>query len=509
MHNNFNNINALVIDNNSSMRQIMVSMLRVMGMKNVIVANSEKQCLDLIAIEKINLVICGWSLPKLNALSVLEKLRSHDSTISIPFVIVSTIIEQDKIRKAIELGVSEYLVPPFNKKIFEERVKKALKIPIQSTAVNLSRAINSKRFNQKKTVEELNVLIVDDMADNIEIIKELIKDKYKVKAALNANNAMKICLSDSPPDLILLDIMMPEVDGLTLCRQLKENPLTQNIVVIFLTALTETKDVVKGLSLGAVDYITKPIIPEILLARIEVHSKIILNQRIIQGQIDNLVKQSDVFNKYNKSLQSKLSRLLTDSSERLTELSRLVTGKTTQPLMSQLTYDIGMSRTLLEEFNLLTLLQQDTYKLNNHKEKLGLVLRPIIHIFDSVITSRNVEAFAKIDEFTDIYCDTKLLKVAFTCLYNITAHAAPRGSKISVTTESHHSFMLIQLKHIVPLPDETINNVLALANTRYFTQDIGINLAFLAMQTLKGELYFHSSKDYGTSFYFKIPFKSY
>ena len=87
---------------------------------------------------------------------------------------------------------------------------------------------------------------------------------------------MKVCLSSSPPDLILLDIMMPEIDGLTLCRELKKNPVTQNIVVIFLSALSETKDVVKGLKLGAVDYITKPITPAILLARLNVHTTLIM-----------------------------------------------------------------------------------------------------------------------------------------------------------------------------------------------------------------------------------------
>lgn len=505
MLNNFKDINALVIDNNSSMRQIMVSMLRVMGMKTVIVANNEKQCLDLIAVEKINLIICGWKLPKLNALSILTKLRSQDATIKIPFVIVSTIIEQDKIRQAIELGVSGYLVPPFNKKIFEARIKKALKLPIQPSAVSLSRSINSKRFSQKKNTKELSILIVDDVADNIEIIKELIRETYHVKASLNAENAMKVCLSNSPPDLILLDIMMPEVDGLTLCKQLKENPLTQNIVVIFLTALTETKHVVKGLSLGAVDYITKPIVPEILLARIEVHSKLILNQRTIQGQIDSLLKQNDVFTKYNGSLHSKLTTLLIDSKERLTEVSAMVAAKHTQPIFSQLKYDIGMSNLLVEQFHILTLLQQGLYRTSSDKEKLGSILFPIINIFDAVITARNIEAFDNIDEFSDIYCDIRLLKVAFTCLYNHAVHSAPRGSKVAVISEDHNSFMLIKLMNIAELPQNIKDIALTLTNDIYFTQEIAINLAFLAMHKLKGELYFHSSEEFGTTFYFKIP----
>ena len=149
MNNNFSNINTLVIDTNSSMRQIMVSMLRSMGINSVIVANTDTQCFELIASEKINLIICGWAMPKLNALAILKKLRSSEKTIEMPFIIVSTIIEQEQIKQAVINGVSEYLVPPFNKQIFESRIHKALKIPIRLTATKLVDKINTQRIKNK------------------------------------------------------------------------------------------------------------------------------------------------------------------------------------------------------------------------------------------------------------------------------------------------------------------------------------------------------------------------
>ncbi|MDO8310783.1 MAG: response regulator, partial [Sideroxyarcus sp.] len=96
-------------------------------------------------------------------------------------------------------------------------------------------------------------------------------DSYKVKIASGGEKALRIAVSDSPPDLILLDIMMPGMDGYEVCQRLKHAPKSMNIPVIFLTAKTEEEDEMKGLELGAVDYITKPISPPIVMARVKNH----------------------------------------------------------------------------------------------------------------------------------------------------------------------------------------------------------------------------------------------
>ena len=115
------------------------------------------------------------------------------------------------------------------------------------------------------------VLIVDDTPDNITLISSLLKDLYKVKISNNGEKALKIAASDTPPDLILLDIMMPEIDGYEVITRLKADEKTREIPVIFLTAKVEVEDETYGLGLGAVDYITKPISPPIVLARVRTH----------------------------------------------------------------------------------------------------------------------------------------------------------------------------------------------------------------------------------------------
>lgn len=116
-----------------------------------------------------------------------------------------------------------------------------------------------------------NILVVDDTPENIDLLVEILKDDYIVRAATNSEQCLKIARLTKAPDLILLDVMMPGVDGFEACRQLKADPTTSHIPIIFVTAKITSNDEIKGFSLGAVDYITKPISPPVVLARVKTH----------------------------------------------------------------------------------------------------------------------------------------------------------------------------------------------------------------------------------------------
>ncbi|MFH0994085.1 MAG: two-component system response regulator [Pseudomonadota bacterium] len=120
-------------------------------------------------------------------------------------------------------------------------------------------------------MDKQTILIVDDAPVILSLMSILLKDLYKVKIANNGEQALKVILTGTLPDIILLDVMMPIMDGYETCRHLKENPETRDIPVIFLTSKTEIEDETLGFKLGAVDYITKPISPPVLLARLQTH----------------------------------------------------------------------------------------------------------------------------------------------------------------------------------------------------------------------------------------------
>ncbi|MEZ8823718.1 HD domain-containing phosphohydrolase [Vibrio amylolyticus] len=124
---------------------------------------------------------------------------------------------------------------------------------------------------QNESEQKPVILVVDDIPDNIHTLSGILSDQFKIKAATSGKKAIQIANTTPKPHLILLDIMMPEMDGYQVCQELKSNPLTSDIPVIFVTAKAEVVDEQKGFELGAVDYITKPISPPIVKARVQTH----------------------------------------------------------------------------------------------------------------------------------------------------------------------------------------------------------------------------------------------
>jgi sigma-B regulation protein RsbU (phosphoserine phosphatase) len=143
------------------------------------------------------------------------------------------------------------------------------------------------------------VLAVDDTPENLDVVKGILASDYIVKAAINGKMALKIA-EKQPPDLILLDIMMPEMDGYEVCTHLKSNPITREIPVIFLTAKDQTTDEAKGFELGAADYILKPVNPPILEARVRTHIA-------LKKSMDELQSAYAIIKKHKERMEEELN----------------------------------------------------------------------------------------------------------------------------------------------------------------------------------------------------------
>lgn len=148
-------------------------------------------------------------------------------------------------------------------------------------------------------IEKQRILIVDDATENIDIITNVLTE-YKKSVATNGEKALQIAFSDNPPDLILLDIVMPGIDGYEVCRRLKADERTKNIPVIFLTGETGSESVVKGFELGAVDYVTKPFNISELTARVN-------TQMFLKSSQDKIVRYTKDIEKKNKQITDSIN----------------------------------------------------------------------------------------------------------------------------------------------------------------------------------------------------------
>lgn len=150
------------------------------------------------------------------------------------------------------------------------------------------------------------ILIVDDTPANIKILADLLRKDYLLSVATRGADALEIARSEDQPDLVLLDIMMPEMDGYEVCRRLKADPKTRDVPVIFVTAMSEVDDETQGFSLGAVDYITKPIRPPIVQARVAAHLELALARRTLAVQNKLLRESLAVAGRVQRSLLPKV-----------------------------------------------------------------------------------------------------------------------------------------------------------------------------------------------------------
>lgn len=171
----------------------------------------------------------------------------------------------------------------------------------------------------------MKILVVDDTPENIDVLIKILKgNDCVISFALDGEKALKLVKNDKP-DLILLDVMMPGIDGFETCKRLKSDPATKNIPVIFVTAKTEIEDIVQGFNVGSVDYISKPLRKEEVLSRVNTHLKI---EKLIQEQ-KSLNKKLEAQNNELIESQNQYRIILEQSSDgviRLDSEGKILSG---------------------------------------------------------------------------------------------------------------------------------------------------------------------------------------
>jgi len=211
-----------------------------------------------------DLILLDIKMPDMDGYSVLAALKIDPATADIPVIFVTALAEVADEARGIALGVADYITKPVNPDLLKARVKNQLELKRYRAPASFDIAALGDPAHPP------TLLLVDDVSENIHELLEALKSEYRILVANNGAKAIEL-VQDSRPDLVLLDIVMPGMDGYEVCRRIKAMPAGNCIPVIFVTVVDATREKVKGFGLGAADYITKPFDIDEVRARIRTH----------------------------------------------------------------------------------------------------------------------------------------------------------------------------------------------------------------------------------------------
>jgi DNA-binding response OmpR family regulator len=286
----------LIVDDYLLIRTHVRQVLTELGFTNVCQADNGRSAQELMRRQPVDIVIGDWGMPVMSGIDLLKWMRRDQRYAKTPFLMLTAEANPASVRMALQAGVNAYMIKPFTVHSFaskfmamigpvselpdtatepasstpEKMVVTAPRPAPERSPAALDANVIGLDLPLAERLKKCTVLIVDDIPTNIEVLAGVLKDDYAIKVAINGKKAIEIA-NAFHIDLILLDIMMPVMDGFEVCRQLKANPKTADIPIIFLSARDGAPDVVGGLRLGAVDYVSKPADPTILKARISTH----------------------------------------------------------------------------------------------------------------------------------------------------------------------------------------------------------------------------------------------
>lgn len=229
-----------------------------------------------------DLILLDVKMPGMDGYAVLDRLKHDPATADIPVIFVTALDDDVDVARGLGLGAVDYITKPFDSNLLRLRLR--IQLQLRRAPQELGGANPVKPFNKRRTQ---SLLIVDDMPEGAHQLINALKDYYPLQVATDGVRAVEIVQSSTPPDLILLDIVMPGMDGYEVCRRIKATQAGNQIPVIFVTVADAVEEKLKGFNAGGADYITKPYDVDEVRARVRNH----LELAQLRNYLENLVCQ--------------------------------------------------------------------------------------------------------------------------------------------------------------------------------------------------------------------------
>jgi two-component system, sensor histidine kinase and response regulator len=412
---NNNDVKFLIVDDFETMRKIIKNALIRKGYSHFEAADNGHEALLILKSKEIDIVISDWNMPIMNGIELLEYIRADKKLYNLPMLMVTAETKQENIQQAISLGINEFMIKPFKPSTLYTKIESILsgRSPIQQVRPSQQQA-DSPNLNASKKVTNTviqapiankkgkpEIIVVDDISSNIDIIVGFLKGKYKLRIANNGKKAIEM-VENSPPDLILLDIMMPEMDGISVCKHIKKNPQISHIPIIFLTAKTDEDSLLEAFDSGGVDYITKPVQAYELKARINNHLALKFSQDGLKGQVnilmDNARLRDDVERMSRHDLKTPISSLITLSSMLQDRPQIKLLGEESCENINQIESTASLLMDMVNQSLNLYKIEMGTYDFSPEKVNLKMITDKVIKDVSLLADSRQVKILTLYDD---------------------------------------------------------------------------------------------------------------
>ena len=365
---------------------------------------------------------------------------------------------------------------------------------------------------------DYKILIVDDVVSNVLLLKILLtNEKFQVCTASNGNMCIEMAKSEHP-DLILLDVMMPDLNGFDTAVILKKDPETHEIPIIFLTALNNPSDLVKGFQVGANDFLTKPFNKEELVMRVMHQIQLVAAKRIIVKQNEELKRtisnRDKMYSVIAHDLRSPMASIRMVLNLAVNVVSPETVGDEIFGLLDKANRESEETHDLLD--NLLKWTKSQTGRLNVVYQDIDLddIVPGVVDIFKMIAEMKKIDLkYLPADEKLTVHGDNDMIKTIIRNLLSNAVKFTPEGKSVEVFYKREGDFARINVSdHGIGIDPERVGSIFHTGETTYGTggeegSGLGLQLCQDFARKNGGEAQVESTLGEGSTFSFTIPLK--